>query len=171
MRRKVFVTLSSLFTVLLGGFVLVAWVSMPGGGGDVDALTVMAACLGGIAFIRRITGARVVLREALVSVVNPVLTYDVPFRCVAKVEVDSGGTLLITTTQGTEIAAFGFAGSITDHFVGSSSRAVDQIKSWAVERRHQSGGARTGRRYTRAWLADGCAVGMLLCAGLALVNG
>ncbi|MGE7390880.1 hypothetical protein ACQKM2_35935 [Streptomyces sp. NPDC004126] len=163
LRRKSFVALSLLFTVLLGGFVLGAWVSMADSGLDSDALTVMAACLGGIAFIRRITGSRIVLGERVLSVVNPVFTHDIPYRTVANVAADNGGTLTITTSQALDIGAFGFAGSIIDHFVGSTDRAVAQIKAWRTKRRDLCTDSRTVRRYTRAWIADGCTVGMLVC--------
>ncbi|MFB6581546.1 hypothetical protein ACFCYC_29775 [Streptomyces sp. NPDC056402] len=90
LRRKSFVVLSLFFTTLLGAFALVAWVSMAGSGPDEDALSVMAATLGGTAFIRRIAGSRIVLDEKGVSVVNPVFTHDVPYRYVAEVESDDG---------------------------------------------------------------------------------
>ncbi|MFD7260525.1 hypothetical protein [Streptomyces sp. NPDC059874] len=142
--------------------------SMADSGPDKDALTVMAAMLGGIAFIRRITGSRIVLEKEVVSVVNPVFTHDVPYRQVARVAPDSGGTLTITTTRAVAIGSFGFAGSITDHFVGSTDRAVSQIKAGLLERRHLSEDSPVVRRYTRAWVADGCAVAMLVCIVLAV---
>ncbi|MGW7177873.1 hypothetical protein [Streptomyces xanthophaeus] len=168
LRRKTFAALSLLFTVLLGAFVLGALVSMVDRGLDKDALTVMAAMLGGIAFIRRIAGSRIVLEHKSVSVVNPLFTHDVPYRCVAKVASDSGGSLIITTTNAVEIGAFGFAGSITDRFVGSTDRAVAQIAARVAERRRLSGNSPTVRRYTRAWVADGCTVAMLVCIVLAV---
>ncbi|MEU9716555.1 hypothetical protein [Streptomyces sp. NPDC047976] len=171
LRRKVFVVLSSLFTVLLGAFALGAWASMVASGTDADALEVMAACLGGIAFIRRITGSRIILRQSVVSVVNPVFTYDIPSRSVARVEIDSGGNLIISTTQGLKVEAFGFAGSITDHFVGSAGRAASQIQEWIAERRDMSLAPHAVRRYTRAWVADGCIAGMLFCLAIALIGG
>ncbi|MFF3618435.1 hypothetical protein [Streptomyces sp. NPDC002467] len=171
LRRKSFIALSLIFTVLFGGFVLGAWVSMAGRGPDADALTVMAVCLGGIAFIRRITGSHVVLGRKVLSVVNPVFTHDVPYRYVARVEADTGGNLVITTTQAVEIAAFGFAGSIIDQFVGSTDRTVARIKAGLAERRDLRGNDRTVRRFTRAWIADGCTVGMLVCGALAVTIG
>lgn len=65
------------------------------------------------------------------------------------------GCLIITTTQAVEIAAFGFAGSIIDHFVGSTDLA----------------NSRTVRRFTRAWTADGCTLGTLVCVALAVTIG
>lgn len=168
LRRKSFVLISALFTALLGMFVLGALVSMADSGPDKDALTVMAAMLGGIAFIRRITGSRIVLDQQNVSVVNPVFTHDVPYRHVAKVASDHGGSLVITTTQAVNIAAFGFAGSITDRFVGSTDRAVCRISAQVAERRSHSGDIPTVRRYTRAWVADSCTVVMLICIALAV---
>ncbi|MFG2485866.1 hypothetical protein ACGFSI_24305 [Streptomyces virginiae] len=171
LRRRSSVVLSLGFTTLLGAFFLVAWVSMAGSGPDKDALTVMAAMLGGIAFIRRITGSRIVLDEKGVSVVNPVFTHDVPYRYVAKVESDDGGTLTVTTTQAVEIGAFGFAGSLIDHFVGSTDRAVAQINARRSERRDLRGKSPVVRRYTRAWVADICGVGMLVCVVLTATIG
>lgn len=171
LHRKSFIALSLMFTVLPGGFVLGARASMACRVPDSDTLTVMAVCLGGIAFIRRITGSRVVLGQKVLSVVNPVFTHDVPYRYVARVEADSGGNLVITTTQAVEIAAFGFAGSIIDHFVGSTDRAVAQIKAGLAERWDLRGNSRTVRRFTRAWMADGCTVGMLACIALAVAIG
>ncbi|MEY2232984.1 hypothetical protein [Streptomyces virginiae] len=171
LRRKSFVFLSLLFTVLLGGFILDAWVSMAGGGPDADALTVMAVMLGGIAFIRRITGSRIVLSEKVLTVVNPVFTHDIPYRYVASVAADNGGNLIITTLQAVEIGAFGFGGSLVDHFVGSTDRTVSQIKAGLSERRDLRGDSRTVRRITRAWVADGCTVGMIACIALAATIG
>ncbi|MFK0016358.1 hypothetical protein [Streptomyces sp. NPDC091027] len=163
--------MSLLFTALLGAFFLLAWVSMAGSGLDKDALSVMAAMLGGIAFIRRITGARIVLDEKGVSVVNPVFTHDVPYRYVAKVGSDKGGTLTITTTQAVEIGAFGFTGSIVDNFVGSTDRAVAQINARLAERRDLRGKSPTVRRYTQAWVADICSIAMTVCIALAITTG
>ncbi|WP_405787589.1 hypothetical protein [Streptomyces sp. NBC_01367] len=171
LRRKSFVVLSVVFTTLLGAFALVAWLSMAGNGPDEDALSVMAAMLGGMAFIRRIAGSRIVLDEKGVSVVNPVFTHDVPYRYVAKVESDDGGTLTVTTTQAVEIGAFGFAGSLIDHFVGSTDRAVAQINARRAERRDLRGKSPVARRYTRAWVADICSVAMLVCIVLAVITG
>ncbi|MFI8390693.1 hypothetical protein [Streptomyces sp. NPDC085540] len=171
LRRRSSVALSLGFTTLLGAFFLVAWVSMAGNGPDKDALSVMAATSGGMAFIRRIAGSRIVLDEQGVSVVNPVFTHDVPYRYVAKVESDDGGTLIVTTTQAVEIGAFGFSGSLIDNFVGSTDRAVAQINARRAERRDLRGKSPVVRRYTRAWVADICGVGMLVCMALAVTIG
>lgn len=170
LRRKTFAVLSLVFTTLPGAFFLLAWVSMAGSGPDKDALSVMAAMLGGVAFIRRITGARIVLDEEGVSVVNPLFTHDVPYRYVAKVRSDNGGTLTITTTQAAEIGAFGFTGSVVDNFVGSTDRAVAQINARLAERRGLRGKYPTVRRYTQAWVADICSIAMLVCIALAVTT-
>ncbi|WP_327384818.1 hypothetical protein [Streptomyces sp. NBC_01207] len=163
--------MSLFFTTLLGAFFLVAWLSMAGNGPDKDALSVMAATSGGMAFIRRIAGSRIVLDEKGVSVVNPVFTHDVPYRYVAKVESADGGTLTVTTTQAVEIGALGFAGSLIDHFVGSTDRAVAQINARRAERRDLRGKSPVVRRYTRAWVADICSVAMLVCVVLTVTMG
>jgi hypothetical protein len=103
------------------------------------------------------------------SVVNPVFTHEVPYRCVASVDSDEGGGLLITTTQADRISAFGFAGSVTDALVGSTDKTVARIRTELKERRAASGqGAAVVRRLTRAWVADACTFGMFVCFVLAM---
>ncbi|WKD30559.1 hypothetical protein [Streptomyces xanthophaeus] len=166
LRRKSFIAMSALFTTGIGVFAAGAGMSIAVDGPDSDALTVIAVCLGTIAFIRRITGSRIVLDEKVLSVVNPVFTHDIPYRYVARVAADSGGNLIITTSQATDIGAFGFAGSFIDHFAGSTDRTVAQIKA-GLAQRDLRGNSRTVRRCTRAWVADGCTVGMLVFFALA----
>ncbi|MFF4012734.1 hypothetical protein [Streptomyces sp. NPDC001717] len=171
LRRKSFRAMSAICTTGFGVFAAGIAVSIVVRGPDSDALGVVAVCLGGIAFIRRITGSRIVLGEKVLTVVNPVFTHDIPYRYVARVAADSGGNLIITTSQAVEIGAFGFGGSLVDHFVGSTDRTVSQIKAGISERRDLRGDSRTVRRFTRAWVADGCTVGMLVLFALAGVIG
>ncbi|MFF4104913.1 hypothetical protein [Streptomyces sp. NPDC001903] len=160
-----------LFTALFGGAALVIGVVMASDGLDRAALEVMAACLGVVAFCRRITGSRIVLDRRGVTIVNPVFTYEVPYRYVARVENDRRGNLVVTTSQAVEISSVGYAGSIIDNFVGSTDKAVAQIKAALAERRDLRGDAAPVRRWTRAWVADVCTVGMVVCVVLALVAG
>ncbi|MFJ8013789.1 hypothetical protein [Streptomyces sp. NPDC096339] len=171
LRRKSFMAMSALFTTGIGVFAVGVGVSIAVRGPDSDALGVVAVCLGMIAFIRRITGSRIVLGEKVLSVVNPVFTHEIPYRYVASVAADSGGNLIITTSQAADIAAFGFAGSFIDHFVGSTDQTVTQIKARLAEERDLRGDSRTVRRYTRAWVADSCTVGMLVLFAIAAVIG
>ncbi|MFB6613241.1 hypothetical protein ACFCV9_03285 [Streptomyces sp. NPDC056367] len=120
----------------------------------------------------RVEGIQIACRPSGTSiVVNPVFTHDIPYRHVANVAADSGGNLVIITSQAVEIGAFGFGGSLVDHVVGSTDRAVSQIKAGISERRDLRGDSRTVRRFTRAWVADGCTVGMLVLFALASVIG
>ncbi|WP_159047220.1 hypothetical protein [Streptomyces sp. XY332] len=167
LRRKSFIAMSAICTTGFGVFAVGVVGSIVVRGPDSDALGVVAVCLGVIAFIRRITGSRIVLGEKVLTVVNPVFTHDIPYRYVASVAADSGGNLIITTSQAVDIGAFGFAGSLVDHFVGSTDRTVAQIKAGLAERRDLRGDSRTLRRFTREWVADGCIVGMLVFFALA----
>ncbi|MER5733354.1 hypothetical protein ABT084_34340 [Streptomyces sp. NPDC002138] len=167
LRRKSFIVLSALFTTGFGIMALGFGVSMTGGMPPQGALAVMAACLGVIAFCRRITGSRIVLGQHVLSVVNPVFTYNVPYRYVAKVTSDPRGNLVVTTRDAVDIRPVGFAGSLIDHFVGSTDRAVAELKAALAEPRDLRGDSRPVRQWTRSWVADGCAAGMLVCIVLA----
>ncbi|MFD7840275.1 hypothetical protein [Streptomyces sp. NPDC059761] len=170
LRRASFIALSVLFTTVFGVPALAIGLVMVADGPDHGALEVMAALLGVTAFCRRIAGSRIVLDQRGVSVINPLFTYDIPYRNVARVE-NGQGSLLVTTTQAVEILSVGYAGSIIDSFVGSTDKAVAQVKAVLAERRDLSGDTPTVRRLTRAWVADGCAIGMLVCILLALTVG
>ncbi|WP_406181755.1 hypothetical protein [Streptomyces sp. NBC_01006] len=161
--------LSAIVTTGFGVMTLGFGVSMTAGWPPQGALAVMAACLGAIAFCRRITGARVVLDQQGVIIVNPVFTYEIPYRYVSKVESDRRGSLVITTREAVEIRPLGFAGSIIDHFVGSTETAVAKIKAALAERRDLRGSSHPVRRFTRPWVADACAIGTVVCVVLALV--
>ncbi|MFK0050486.1 hypothetical protein ACIQU4_41590 [Streptomyces sp. NPDC090741] len=158
---------SAIVTFGFGVAVLGMGISMlPGGetpgGLDPSLLTGMAIFLGMIAFVRRIAESRVILGRQRVTVVNPLFTYDIPCRHVAKVAADQNGNPVITTLQAVEIQPLGFAGSILDHFVGSSDKAVAVIK--AIMAGHRTGDdALPVRRPTRAWVTDGCVLMALVC--------
>ncbi|WP_162602630.1 hypothetical protein [Streptomyces spongiicola] len=170
LRRRSFVALSWIMTIPFGMVSFGAAVSMSDGV-DVDAFAVMAACLGVIAVARRILGSRITLGESELAIVNPVVTYTVPYGMIAAVSGGTGGTLTILTRQADEIHSTGFGGSLIDHFVGSTDRAVEQIKCRLKHRPKHSGKDDMQRRFTVAWFADTCGVGALFCAASDVIVG
>ncbi|MCX4674041.1 hypothetical protein OG413_01680 [Streptomyces sp. NBC_01433] len=138
-----------------------------------DAFGVMALCLGVVGMSRRILGSRVVLDRSTLTVINPVFTYIIPRSLVGGVNVASNGTLSIITRSGREIEATGFGGSLVDHFVGSTEKAVSEINVHLNSRPRAGSDSSAGesRHLSRAWVADACTVSALACGLVAVVLG
>jgi hypothetical protein len=134
-------------------------------------LTGVTVTLGVVALVRRIWGSKIILDKSTIAVVNPIFTYTIPARDVLKVEASSGGTLSIQTIHGDLIPSAGFAGSLIDHMVGSTIRAIDQVNEYVARTRHSQSNLIATRRVSTSRLADMCTVGAVVCAIAALAVG
>ncbi|WP_162600166.1 hypothetical protein [Streptomyces sp. CS131] len=134
-----------------------------------DPLIGVAACLGTIVLTRRIGTARIILGKSELKVVNPVFTYWVPYRLVMDVDTSTDGTLTVHTTEGEEIHSTAFGGSLLDHFIGSSDRAVARIKETVRQRRSPRTEAQARRTLTVSWIADFCLLATIGVAVAALL--
>lgn len=162
LRRASFRILSWVSTLPIAGLVVGAGLSVSDTL-SADALAVMAAGLGVIALMRRIWNSSIVMEKSAITVVNPLCTYVLPYESISRV-ASSGGTLAIITVRGDEILSTGFGGSLIDHFVGSTDRAVEKVAhrvKWASK---ASDNGSIEKRFTISWIADGCAVGGFICA-------
>ncbi|MEU0087354.1 hypothetical protein [Streptomyces sp. NPDC006274] len=173
LRRKSFSVLSWTIVLAMGlGAVgatdMAVWSDDPQG-----PLTGVALCFATIALVRRVLCARVVLDPGVLRVVNPLFTYVVPYRLVSEVGTGKDGTLKVRTTEGGEIYATGFGGSLLDHFVGSADRAAERLREVARQRRgRRDGEAESARRtVTVSWVGDVCLVTALGVAVAAVVSG
>ncbi|MFJ6612693.1 hypothetical protein ACIQPT_20730 [Streptomyces sp. NPDC091289] len=168
LRRKSFVMLSWTILAAMGFFAALAASDVSSGAAR-GPLIGVAACLGTTVLARRIGTARVVLGESELKVVNPVFTYRIPYRLVMEVDTSKHGTLTVHTTEGEEIYSTAFGGSLLDHFVGTSDRAVVRIKETARQRRGPRTEERSRRTITVSWIADFCLLGTVCVAVAALV--
>jgi hypothetical protein len=119
----------------------------------------VAACFFTIAFCRRLFGSRIVLGSSGVTVVNPLITYQVPYTAIGEIRGGNGGTLNLVTWTGDEIYSTAFGGSITDYVVGSTERAADRIEKRVKTRRTSTQQGLVEKKFTTSWIADFCAVG------------
>ncbi|RSR97560.1 hypothetical protein [Streptomyces sp. WAC00469] len=133
-------------------------------GYDSDRMTGVIVILCVIAFCRRITCARVVLRESVVTIVNPLMTYTVPYAAIAQVR-GGGGTLSLLTYAGEEVLGMGYAGSVIDGFVRSADRAAQRIEERVKPKRRKPQEAPVVKKITVSWIADFCTV----CAAVCLI--
>lgn len=162
MRRWTFRILSWSFTLIFGlgaaGFLISVAYRVQSG-----ALAVAAACLGTVALTRRVCGSRIILSQSALIVVNPIVTYRVPYSSLIEAPKSRNGTLVVTAREIGEINSRGFGGSLVDHFVGTTDRAVEQIKD-RLKVRPKPDGTVTEKRFTRSWVADMCIIGAVVCA-------
>ncbi|MEU2432915.1 hypothetical protein ABZ611_26080 [Streptomyces sp. NPDC007861] len=167
LRRKSFPVLSWTIMIVLGAFAVAAAGSIESGAAR-GPLIGVAACLGTIALVRRILCSRIVLGKISLKVVNPVFTYELPYRLVAQVKTATNGTLTVDMVDGHEVYATAFGGSLLDHFVGSSEKAATRLQEAVRQRRGRLGvGVSARRTLTVSWIADLCtlgAVGVLIAA-------
>ncbi|WP_329539358.1 hypothetical protein [Streptomyces sp. NBC_01358] len=170
LRRTWFRILSWVFTVGFGLVAVGLLVSLSHNleGGPLPGA---AACLFMIALSRRVMGSHIRLGSSFVTVINPLVTYSVPYDAVAEVRGGGGGTLNLITRTGDAIYSTGFGGSIIDNFVGSADRAVARIEKQVGRGRRGAKGAQVTKGFTVSWVADVCAVGAMVCAVAAGILG
>lgn len=170
LRRTSFKILSGLFTFGFGVVATGLVISLSNGleGGP---LIGVAACLGTIALARRVMGSRIVLENSSIIIINPLVTYTVPYREIARVGGGGSGGLTIITRQGDEIYSTGFGGSLIDHFVGSTERAVERIESRRKRHRGSTGHSEMKKQVTVSWIADFCTLGVVVCGIMAAIVG
>ncbi|MCX4571850.1 hypothetical protein OHB41_01260 [Streptomyces sp. NBC_01571] len=162
LRRTSFKILSWVFTAGFGVAAVVVLISLihhPEGGPMIG----LAACLFTIALGRRIMGSRIGLGASAVTVVNPLITYTVPYGTVAEVRGGGGGTLNLVTRAGDEIYCDGFGGSVIDSFIRSTDRAAERIEQHVRRGRRSAQQAKVIKRFTISWVADVCTIGALIC--------
>ncbi|MGW5018444.1 hypothetical protein [Streptomyces cacaoi] len=157
----------------VAGLAFACWAgSLLGNNFYADVYLVMAAGMAFATFGRRIMSSRVILGKDFLSVVNPILSYRVPYERIAKITRESSGTLLVVTLEGKEIASTGFGGSFLDYFVGSTDKAVHVIDQQVRKRRKSAGiGEVPTIRYSWDPVADLSALGILVCLLLWVITG
>lgn len=126
------------------------------------ALIGFAGIFGTTALSRRIFRTRVILGQDALRIVNPVLTYEVPYRSIVSVESDLHGNLRVVTGDG-DLLATAFGGSLIDHLVGSTDRAAMEIEPFIGGRRARPPQHSVRRSYSVSWFADACALASLSC--------
>ncbi|MDJ1137453.1 hypothetical protein [Streptomyces iconiensis] len=83
-----------------------------------------------VGFIGRIANCKIVLRDEVLVVVNPLQIHVIPKSAIRDIFVDDGGTLGVGIGEEQEISVFAFAGSLIDHFRGTSDKAERRINRW-----------------------------------------
>ncbi len=122
----------------------------------------LGACLGVITLMARIWGSRIELNANNLTVVNPVLTYKIPYGAVKEVRGGGGASLNMALDDGGEVYSTAFGGSVIDGFVNSSGRAAEVVRKTVKERRGRSGGS-VERRLTHPIPSTCCLVGSIAC--------
>jgi hypothetical protein len=170
LRRASFRVLSWIATAGFGvvavGLIISLAYSFEGG-----PISGVAACFFAIAVTRRIMGSRIVLGSSALTVVNPLITYTVPYGAVAEVRGGGGETLNLVTQRGDEIYCTGFGGSFIDSFVKSADRAAKRIEQQVRRRRGATQRTHVTKKLTVSWVADVCAIGAIVCAVTAAIVG
>ncbi|WP_137994241.1 hypothetical protein [Streptomyces vilmorinianum] len=116
-----------------------------------------------MALTQRVSGSRITLRDDSLVVVNPLMTYTVPYTDIARIGGGGGGTLNIVTRAGHEIHATSFGGSLIDNFVGSADRAVERIESRVRRNRSRASSVPMSKKVRISWIADLCTLGAAVC--------
>ncbi|MGW1298159.1 hypothetical protein [Streptomyces sp. NPDC002533] len=168
LRRVSFVALSWTIVAVMA-FIAAAAANLAISGDAPGPLSGVAAALGTIVLTRRIMASRIVLEKSELKVVNPLITYRIPYHLVMEVDTSQGGTLTVHTFEGEEIYATAFGGSLLDHFIGSSDRAAARIKEIVRQRRSPRTEAQARRTLTVSWIADFCLLGAICAAVWALL--
>ncbi|MEU3447279.1 hypothetical protein AB0H29_08610 [Streptomyces thermolilacinus] len=115
----------------------------------------------------RVTRSRIHLGENSLTVVNPLVSHEVPYASIRKIEVDSSGNLTVhpkksvADTGGDGYLAVGFAGSLLDRVFKTSDKAAAELRKHHKRRRRASGADGPVRRRL---VADAVAEVMLLSA-------
>ncbi|MDH2409693.1 hypothetical protein ACG5V6_24700 [Streptomyces chitinivorans] len=141
-------------------------------GGPAEEFGAAAAMFGTVVFIRRIAESRIVLGRETLTMVEPLMTYEVHYAAVSRVGSD-GGTLMVETTDGEVLHSMGFGGSLVDHFVGTTDKAVERIRLRLPGRPqgHRKTEAPPAppvrRRVTRSWPTDIFLAATVICAACA----
>ncbi|MFQ6851988.1 hypothetical protein AAIB46_13965 [Streptomyces sp. 35M1] len=130
-------------------------------------LSGVAVSLGTVALTQRVSGSRITLRTDSLVVINPLMTYTVPYAGIARIGGGGGGTLNILTRAGQEIHATSFGGSLIDNFVGSADRAVERIEARVRQHRSHASTAPMSKKFRISWFADLCTLGAVVCGAAA----
>ncbi len=174
LRRRSFRVLSVLAVLLFaGGSVFPAWAALSGE--DAGAMFGAAMCLGVGSLALRVTRSRVHLTGTSLLVVNPVMTYELPYGAVKKAEVNPGGSLVIVPkdpgprTDEEGYLVVGFAGSLLDRAFGTSPKAAAEInKVRRTRRKATAPGGETTRSLTVDPVAELLLVAAAACAVVAV---
>lgn len=144
------------------------------------------AMLGTLAIMSRIASSHILLRKDSLIIVNPINSWEIPYRVIKVVGLSPGGTVAIMVSGGKEFQAASFGGSLLDRFFKTSERVVPEIqqhiaanKQKGVSRRPiavseaAKDAARTVKRtlVRRDWVADiALFLGIVLMLTGAMVN-
>ncbi|MEV7683059.1 hypothetical protein AB0O64_31590 [Streptomyces sp. NPDC088341] len=170
LRRVSYVILSLLFTIGFGVascYGVFLGVSTEAG----EPFGGASAGLGAIFLARRIWESKISLDRSRLVVVNPVRTYEIPYRQIASVEKDGSGGLVITTRQGLVVVSTGFAGSLIELFMKTTDRALERIFPYVKRNTGKSGAEKVVVRFTFSRIGDCCLALSLLCAVVAGILG
>jgi len=114
----------------------------------------------------RIANCKVVLRDDVLVVVNPLRTHVFPKAVIVGVSLTDDGTLQVRLDGDRSVPVFAFGGSLVDRFKGSSREAARRIGIWLRSDRPVSESAVSVLqiRWTRCRSADAA---LVLCAVVA----
>ncbi|MFF4148288.1 hypothetical protein ACFY0A_45285 [Streptomyces sp. NPDC001698] len=114
----------------------------------------------------RIANSKVILREDVLIVVNPLRSHILPKMAIHGVSVADDGTLEVRLSEDRSVAVFAFGGSLIDHFKGSSREAERKIGMWldSAPAVSEPEAAAPQVRWTRCRSAD---ASFVLCAVIA----
>ncbi|MFE0173686.1 hypothetical protein ACFWZ2_15315 [Streptomyces sp. NPDC059002] len=120
----------------------------------------IALLLAGVA--GRVANCKVVLRNDVLLVINPLRTHIVPKMAIRGVSVSDDGTLEVQLDEDRIISVFAFGGSLVDRFKGTSGEAARKIGIW-LRSGHEASGTKLAPHghWTRCGLAD---ISLALCA-------
>ncbi|GAA1377357.1 PH domain-containing protein [Streptomyces beijiangensis] len=171
LRRKSYPAMSWVCTLFFGilGCAVAGLTTRTSGGPLAGSATAFIA----VTVARRILGSRIILGDR-VTVVNPLITYRMPYRAIREVSTNRSGTLTLMGADGEPVYASAFGGSLLDSFVGSTDRAVERINAArraGTSRRTEPGATVKNHGMTHAWTADVFLALAIACAVAAVVIG
>ncbi|MFB7917371.1 PH domain-containing protein [Streptomyces sp. NPDC056061] len=161
LRRRSWPVLSGIFVLGLGIVTIAAVYKVSSVNGFRTGWQGIPVYLALAGIIGRVVSCKVIVRDEVLLVVNPLRTHIVPRTAIRAVSVTDDGTLEVALDEDRTIPVFAFGGSLVDRFRGTSDRAGRSIDQWL-----RSGPAASGDepapqvRWTRCPSAD---LSLVLC--------
>ncbi|MFH9266033.1 hypothetical protein ACH4KN_17505 [Streptomyces sp. NPDC017546] len=156
LRRNSWVVISWVVVIGLGLSMLAAVLKVSSVNGFRTGWQGIPVFLALVVPIGRVANCKIVLREDVLVVVNPLRTHILPVAAVHDVSVGDDGTLDVRLDHHRVVSVFAFGGSLIDHFKGSSGEAARKVNAWLGTARTESGRRDVAPRvrWTRCLLAD-----------------
>ncbi|NJQ01558.1 hypothetical protein HCK00_13745 [Streptomyces sp. PLAI1-29] len=116
--------------------------------------------------IGRIVNCKVVMRDGVLTVVNPLRTHTVAKAVIESAAAGDDGGLEVALSGGRSVAVFAYGGSFIDHFRGTSGAAAATINRWLRTGPEPDGASvDVAVSWTRCRPADLSVLGGVLTAG------